>query len=229
MTRPLVIAAVAAILLTGCTATVPADPSGSAPAPGASAPVAGTVSCDYVAEAEAARQVDLPSAADVPASGTADFVMTLNGKPIALSLDRAKAPCTVHSFESLAAQGYFDGTACHRVTDSGIFVLQCGDPSGTGSGGPGYSIPDELEGIEGYPAGTLAMARTQAPHSGGSQFFIVYADSQLSPDYTVFGTIDAAAIETVAAIAAGGNDGSFGAAGGGKPLLPADIATVAAA
>src|SRR5699024_8063385 len=80
------------------------------------------------------------------------------------------APCTVNSFLSLAGQEYFDDTDCHRLTTEGIFVLQCGDPTGTGSGGPGYSFADELDGSETYPAGTLAMANA-GPDTNGSQFF----------------------------------------------------------
>ncbi|MDQ7992887.1 MAG: peptidylprolyl isomerase, partial [Propionicimonas sp.] len=119
--------------------------------------------------------------------------------------------------------------SCHRVTDEGIFVLQCGDPSGSGSGGPGYTVPDEFEAITGYPAGTLAMANTGQADSGGSQFFIVYDETPLPAQYTVFGSIDQAGIDLVAGIAAGGNDGSFGAAGGGKPLLPAEIESITVA
>ena len=169
-----------------------------------------------------------PSATDVPATGQIDYVMTLNGTPITLTLDRELAPCTVHSFTSLADQGYFDDTVCHRVTDEGIFVLQCGDPTGTGMGGPGYTIPDEFDKITGYPAGVLAMANTGAQDSGGSQFFIVYAESPLPPQYTVFGSMDDAGVAQVTEIAAGGNDGSFGAAGGGVPNRPAEIASIAA-
>ena len=216
-------AAAAAVLLTGCTAPVAASPS----SPPASQPAqAGTVSCEYPAEQPAAREVTAPTATYVPATGTAEAVMTLNGTPVTITLDREAAPCTVNSFVSLAKQGFFDDTACHRVVDSGIFVLQCGDPSGTGSGGPGYTIPDEFEGISGYPAGTLAMANTGQPNSGGSQFFLVFDETPLPPQYTVFGTVDQTGIELAKEIAAGGNDGSFGAAGGGKPNLPAQIDSI---
>ena len=112
------------------------------------------------------------------------------------TLDREKTPCTVNSFVSLAEQGYFDDVKCHRMTTAGIFVLQCGDPSGTGSGGPGYSFGDELDGTETYGAGTLAMANA-GPDTNGSQFFIVYADSELPPAYAVFGHVDDAAVATV--------------------------------
>jgi peptidyl-prolyl cis-trans isomerase B (cyclophilin B) len=121
---------------------------------------------------------------------------------IAIEMDAAKTPRTVNSFNFLAGEGFFDHTKCHRLTTSGIHVLQCGDPRGTGQGGPGYTIPDEnlkdpkLKGNV-YPAGTVAMANQynaqagQGRNTGGSQFFLVYQDSQLPPDYTPFGTITA--------------------------------------
>lgn len=130
-----------------------------------------------------------------------------------LSLDAAKAPHTVNSFAFLAAQGYFDHTKCHRLTTANIYVLQCGDPKGDGSGGPGYTIPDEnlkafgkanAKGTVVYPAGTVAMANTGAPHSGGSQFFLVYKNSPLAPSYTPFGTIDTAGMRLLAKIAKAG-------------------------
>ncbi|WP_431772998.1 peptidylprolyl isomerase [Streptomyces cucumeris] len=119
---------------------------------------------------------------------------------ISIDLKADKAPHTVNSFDFLAKKGYLDHTSCHRLTNQGIFVLQCGDPQGTGRGGPGYTIPDEnlkdpsLKGNV-YPAGTVAMANQynaqtkEGRNSGGSQFFLVYQDSQLPPDYTPFGTI----------------------------------------
>ncbi len=220
---PALVLAVATVLLAGCTSVIPAAPADTSAASGT------TVSCSYTAGSEApAKQVELPSGGEVPATGTVDYVMTLNDAPLKLTLDRAKAPCTVHSFESLASQGYFDDTACHRLTTAGIFVLQCGDPSATGMGGPGYSFGDELEGIDGYPAGTLAMANA-GPDTNGSQFFIVYSDTQLPADYTVFGTVDAAGIEAVSKLAAAGTDGSNGQAADGHPLQPAKIISVKAA
>ncbi|MGX1882108.1 peptidylprolyl isomerase [Streptomyces sp. NPDC055287] len=112
---------------------------------------------------------------------------------ITLALDAAKAPRTVNSFNFLASKGYFDHTKCHRLTTSGIYVLQCGDPTAQGSGTPGYKLPDEnlkdpkLKGGV-YPAGTVAMANA-GPGTGGSQFFLVYQDSKLPANYTPFGTI----------------------------------------
>ncbi len=130
------------------------------------------------------------------------------------TLDRAAAPCTVESFVSLAEQKYFDSTPCHRLTSGTLAVLQCGDPTGTGSGGPGYSFADELTGKEKYTKGVLAMANSGAD-TNGSQFFIVYKDSQLAPNYTVFGTVSKG-LDFVQKVAAKGST----PANDGKPKLP---------
>jgi peptidyl-prolyl cis-trans isomerase B (cyclophilin B) len=91
-----------------------------------------------------------PSSTDVPTSGTLSYVLAMTNGKVTISLDRTKAPCTVNSFVSLADQGYFDNTKCHRLADSGIFILQCGDPTGTGKGGPGYEFANETDGTETY-------------------------------------------------------------------------------
>ena len=136
---------------------------------------------------------------------------------IGLKLDARNAPHTVNSFVFLAQQKYFDHTKCHRLTTSGIYVLQCGDPTGTGSGTPGYSIPDEnlkAAAIQGgtYPAGTVAMANS-GPNTNGSQFFLVYQDSKLSPAYTPFGTISSG-LDLLRHIA---EDGTSAPGGDGAP------------
>jgi peptidyl-prolyl cis-trans isomerase B (cyclophilin B) len=192
--------------------------------PTASASSAGTVSCDYPASPLAAtRKVDPPPATpDV--HGKVAVTMTTSIGDLHATLDADKTPCTVSSFVSLAKQGYFDKTTCHRLTvaPSTIFVLQCGDPSGTGTGGPGYTIPDELSGNETYGAGTLAMANTGKPDTGGSQFFIVYRDTPLPASYTVFGQVDAAGVQAVRKMAAQGTDNAFGD-GDGHPKVPVTI------
>jgi cyclophilin family peptidyl-prolyl cis-trans isomerase len=160
-----------------------------------------------------------------PNSGTVSVDLVTSLGDIPMSLDRAEAPCTVQSFLHLANQKFFDDTPCHRETDypdpNPLYVLQCGNPTGSGSGAPGYTIPDEKpkslkaapetsappSGEEPpvvYPAGTVAMANSGQPHSGGSQFFLVYKDSKLPPDYTVFGTITSAGMDTLNKIAAAG-------------------------
>lgn len=138
------------------------------------------------------------------------YTMTLatNCGDIVIDTLPAQAPATVASMAFLTEEGYFDLTACHRLTTEGIFVLQCGDPAGNGTGGPGYSIPDEnlpAEGEANYPAGTVAMANA-GPGTGGSQFFIVYADTTLPSGYTIWGTV-AKGLDVVTGIAAAGVEG----------------------
>ena len=114
--------------------------------------------------------------------------VTTSRGPMTFALDRAKAPCTVNSFRYLAGKKYYDGTPCHRVTTGANFgVLQCGDPGGTGGGGPGYTLRRRGHPDLKYTKGVLAMANS-GPNTNGSQFFIVYRDTQL-PNYTVFGTV----------------------------------------
>jgi peptidyl-prolyl cis-trans isomerase B (cyclophilin B) len=131
----------------------------------------------------------------------------------------------VHSFESLADQGFFNDTKCHRLADSGILILQCGDPTGTGSGGPGYQFADETDGTEKYTAGVVAMANA-GPNTNGSQFFLVWGDSSsLGSNYTIFGRMDKNGRDVVASMAAEGQDGSYGD-GTGRPNNPSAITSV---
>lgn len=185
--------------------------------------------CSWQSDGRAAKSVSRPPA-DPPRTGTVSVSVSTSQGPMTFRLDRAGAPCTVASFVSLAQQHYFDGTSCHRLVTDSIFVLQCGDPTGTGSGGPGYSIPDEATGAETYPAGTIAMARTADPHSGGSQFFVVYRDSpSLSRNlgalqYTVFGTVTSG-LDVVTKVAdAGTAEGTID----GHPKLPVTLTSVTA-
>ena len=145
---------------------------------------------------------------------------------ITIKLDGKAAPHTVNSFAFLASKHYFDNTPCHRLTTSGIYVLQCGDPTGTGTGGPGYQFGDEnldafgkagSGGTVTYPAGTLAMANA-GPGTNGSQFFLVYKDSPLSPNYTPFGQI-VSGLDVVQKIAAAGSNPP----GDGSPKQPVVI------
>ncbi|MEU1227620.1 peptidylprolyl isomerase [Streptomyces sp. NPDC005828] len=162
---------------------------------------------------------------------TATYAMALktNEGAITITMDAAKTPHTVNSFKHLADKKYFDGTKCHRLTTQGIYVLQCGDPKGDGTGGPGYTIPDENLGALGkagadgtvtFPAGTVAMANTGQPGSGGSQFFLVYKDTKLPPTYTPFGKIDAAGLKAVQDVAKAGVEGG---AGDGAPKKPVTV------
>jgi peptidyl-prolyl cis-trans isomerase B (cyclophilin B) len=236
-----------ALALTGLLLAVPllasCAPPSSTPAPASSASAvpsraatsapadADPAGCEYPAEGTAAKPVQPPPTGDVETSGTVKYTLQFNGDApgetggdVTITMDRSKTPCTVNSFASLAEQGYFDDTACHRLGDSGLFVLQCGDPTGSGSGGPGYSFADELSGEESYESGVVAMANA-GPDTNGSQFFLVWEDSQLPPAYTVFGTMDAGSRDVVAQIAGEGQDGSYGD-GTGKPNNPAKITQV---
>ncbi|MGW1672848.1 peptidylprolyl isomerase [Streptomyces sp. NPDC002324] len=156
---------------------------------------------------------------DKSAKYTMDLQTTCGSIPI--TMDAAKAPHTVNSFDFLVNKGYLDHTKCHRLTTQGIYVLQCGDPQGTGMGGPGYTIPDEnlkdprLKG-DVYPAGTVAMANQfngqtgEGKNSGGSQFFLVFQDSPLPANYTPFGTITKAGMKVLTKIAKAGENTGMG-------------------
>jgi peptidyl-prolyl cis-trans isomerase B (cyclophilin B) len=181
-----------------------------------------TAQCSYTASGTAARKVKFPpSTAD-----EANYRATIktNRGTIVLDLAGTKAPCTVNSFVSLANQAYFNKTPCHRLTDeTGLYVLQCGDPTGTGSGGPGYKFDDEnLKGAT-YKAGTLAMANSGA-NTNGSQFFLVYKNSTLPASYTPFGTI-ASGVNIIQKIAKAGTSNSNGP-GDGAPKEKVEIEKV---
>ena len=230
-----VIAAVVALVVitkrdsssTTASAATTSSPSSSSAAPAAPAangqlpafaPPAGLgADCQYPASEAASKKVKPPRTGKVPTDPPQISVsMATNQGNLGLQLDNAKAPCTVNSFASLAQQGYFNDTVCHRLTTSeGLSVLQCGDPTGTGTGGPGYQFANEyptnqyqpddpkLQEPVKYPRGTLAMANA-GPGTNGSQFFLVYKDSELPPNYTVFGTIDQTGLATLDKIAAAG-------------------------
>jgi peptidyl-prolyl cis-trans isomerase B (cyclophilin B) len=183
--------------------------------------------CEYSLSGDAARPVTPPPTNGVPTSGTISYVLTMTNGKVAITLDRTKAPCTVNSFVSLADQGYFDNTKCHRLADSGIFVLQCGDPTSTGNGGPGYEFANETDGTESYTEGVVAMANG-GPGTNGSQFFLVWADStslDQTPNFTIFGEMNKASRDVVASMAGEGQDGS-NADGTGRPNNPCEIATI---
>jgi peptidyl-prolyl cis-trans isomerase B (cyclophilin B) len=156
----------------------------------------------------------------VDTKATYTLTMTTNCGVIKADLYAAKAPHTVNSFLFLASKGYFTDTPCHRLTTSGIYVLQCGDPTGTGSGTPGYSFKDEnLTGAT-YGTGVLAMANSGA-NTNGSQFFINYKDSTLAPSYTPFGKVTQG-LDIVQAIGARGAKAAD-ASGNTAPNQPVSI------
>ena len=152
------------------------------------------------------------------------ITLITNCGEIQIEADGINAPLTVYSMNYLANKGFFDNSPCHRVTNQGIFVLQCGDPSGKGFGGPAYTAPDENlpEGSGNiYPAGSVAMANS-GPNTNGSQFFIIYEDnSKLEAKYTLWGKV-VKGLEIVKAVAAMGSDNSH-PAGGGIPNQPISI------
>jgi len=206
------------------TSATSAAPSAPGQLPAFAAPATLGANCQYPPSTgeKASKQNNPPRTGKVPTDPPqVSASMTTNQGNIGLQLDNAKSPCTVNSFASLAQQGFFNGTPCHRLTTSeGLAVLQCGDPTGQGTGGPGYQFDNEyptnqfqpddpkLQEPVVYPRGTLAMANA-GPGTNGSQFFLVYKDSELPPNYTVFGTIDQTGLATLDKIAAAGTaDGS---------------------
>jgi len=162
------------------------------------------------------KRLPIPSIKKPHVNKTITFIT--NCGEIQIAADGVNAPLTVISMDYLANKGYFDKSLCHRITTSGIFVLQCGDPSASGSGGPAWQVPDEnLPTGTGniYPAGSVAMANSGA-NTNGSQFFIVYDDnSRLGPNYTLWGKV-IKGLDIVKAVAALGSDNS-NPAGGGVP------------
>ncbi|MBI3213750.1 MAG: peptidylprolyl isomerase [Mycobacterium sp.] len=193
--------------------------------------------CQYPAAEAASKPNKPPRTGKVPTDPAQVSVsMTTSAGNIGLQLDNAKSPCTVNSFASLAQQDYFNDTICHRLTTSpSLAVLQCGDPTGSGTGGPGYEFANEYPTDQYpqfdpnaqqpilYPRGTLAMANA-GPGTNGSQFFLVYKDSQLPPQYTVFGTIDQTGLATLDKIAAAGVQGG---GSDGKPAQEVTVKTIA--
>ncbi|MGY1814163.1 peptidylprolyl isomerase [Blastococcus sp. SYSU D00820] len=207
------------------------DPTGTSSAPAAEGPQQptvnpdGTVACDYAPDGSGVDVGLPPTPEATPAQGTSTLLMSTTQGDLTLTLDRAKAPCAAASMAYLASVQFFDGSPCHREVNQPTFgVLQCGDPTGTGTGGPGYRFYEEIPEGTTYPAGTIAMANSGAPGSTGSQFFLCFVDTELPPSYTPVGTVDAAGLQVLQTIAAAGNDGSFEPSpGGGAPNLPVTI------
>ncbi|MBV9353060.1 MAG: peptidylprolyl isomerase [Mycobacterium sp.] len=218
----------------GNSPTTPGAASGAPPLPSFTPSANLGANCEYPPSPEpASKPVKPPRTGKVPTDPAQVSVsMVTDQGNIGLMLANAKSPCTVNSFASLANQDFFNDTKCHRLTTSKTLgVLQCGDPTGDGTGGPGYQFaneyptdqykPDDPAAHQPvlYPRGTLAMANT-GPNTNGSQFFLVYKDSQLPPEYTVFGTIQQDGLATLDKIAKGG------VAGGGEDGPPATAVTI---
>jgi peptidyl-prolyl cis-trans isomerase B (cyclophilin B) len=226
----LVIVAVVIVVVASTTSDKSSPGAGAPKRPTTSATSASAAAypCTWTKSGSPAKPATVPSTTTAPRTGKVDLLVQTTRGRMTFALDRAAAPCTVQSFVSLAQEGYYNSTPCHRLTTSGIYVLQCGDPTGTGTGGPGYTIPDEAKGNETYPAGTIAMARSPNAHSGGSQFFIVYKDSPNlmqhlgALQYTVFGQVTSG-MKMIDQIAAKGANPT----GDGKPKLPITLTNVA--
>jgi cyclophilin family peptidyl-prolyl cis-trans isomerase len=202
--------------------------SGSTAAPTTNAD--GTINCNYAKDTSGntnLKDVGIPDTT-VPTQGTDVLKMATNQGDLTLSLNRSSAPCAAASFTYLASKKFFDGSPCHREVNEPTFgVLQCGDPTGSGSGGPSYTYRQETTSKTTYPRGTIAMANTGKPNSTGSQFFLCFTDTQLPPNYSAVGTVDQAGLAVLDKVAAAGNDGSFASsAGGGAPKLPVTISSM---
>jgi len=206
-------------------------PTAAASATPARAPKATTGPCKYTETEQTlanpdATDVGLPAdPAKTPSTGTVPVTITTDRGTMTLTLDRSKAPCAVQSFLFLTNKKFFDNTPCPRVVSEGIFVLQCGDPSGTTGGGPTYQYKEENTAKATYGEGVVAMANG-GPNTTGSQFFIIYKDSNatLGKSYSVIGSVTKG-LDVVSKVAAAGNDGS-NQAGGGKPKLPITIQSI---
>jgi peptidyl-prolyl cis-trans isomerase B (cyclophilin B) len=198
---------------------------GRHPMPTRPRPLANPITCAFTPapRSPAPKPATPPPDGPAPSSGTLNVKLETSAGPIVLTLDRALAPCTVVNFLSLAKQGFYDGTSCHRLSvTTGLQMLQCGDPAGDGTGGPGYTIKDETFPELTYGRGLLAMAKTAEPDTGGSQFFLVFGKTEIPPEYTVFGRIDDAGLEVLDKVAQGGIDTSKPGIGDGSgpPKIP---------
>ena len=175
-----------------------------------------TVTCKYEDNGQDSNGAKKPNGKDISTKGTVTVSFETSQGPIEMEMDRAKAPCATNAISELAKSGYYDDTACHRMTSGALNVLQCGDPTGSGSGGPGFSFADEYPTDEVdekdaqnpviYPRGSVAMANS-GPDTNGSQFFLNYDDSDLAPSYTYFATISDEGMKTMDKIAKAGVEG----------------------
>jgi peptidyl-prolyl cis-trans isomerase B (cyclophilin B) len=213
----------------GKVSSTPAASASAAASATPSSSATSAASATPVASASAPANSSLVPSPALAKSKLWNGTLQLAGSTLGLQLDGAKAPQAVANFLSLANKGFFNGISCHRLTTAGIYVLQCGDPKGDGTGGPGYNWgPIENAPKDNvYKAGVLAMARVGGNASSmGSQFFIVYQDSTIPSDnvggYTVFGKVTSG-LNAVTAIAKGG---VAGGGSDGKPALGAKLGAI---
>jgi peptidyl-prolyl cis-trans isomerase B (cyclophilin B) len=210
-------------------ATGAADPGERAPIPRRPVLPDTPPSCEFPVDQAnpPAKHADPPSG-EVPSFGTASVILKTGAGDIELILDRSLAPCAVYSFLSLAKQGYYTGTSCHRLGTGELKMLQCGDPTGTGRGGPGYTFKDEIFPELTYGRGILAMANA-GPDTNGGQFFMVYGDAPLTPDYDVLGSISGPGLQVLDKVARAGVDPASAAQsadGTGAPKIPVTFGEV---
>ena len=208
-----------AISLTGCGSNSSTDSADSADPIKEEASQSAPSSADGITctetKAKGHDPKEIPTPSEVLTKFPKTFTLVTNCGNIVISTVGSKAPFTMTSIAALAKGGYYDESLCHRLTTQGLFVLQCGDPTATGSGGPQFTYPDENlpENTDNnYPEGSVAMANS-GPNTNGSQFFLVYADTTLAPSYTMWGTITSG-LDIVKAIAKAGAEGG---AADGKP------------
>jgi peptidyl-prolyl cis-trans isomerase B (cyclophilin B) len=172
--------------------------------------------CGFVPAIPADRFKGIPVFDPIAAARPYNVVFHTTQGDITVRALTSAAPCTTYSFRFLIEHGFYNGTHCHRLTTQRIYVLQCGDPTGTGSGAPGYSFNDENLAGATYPAGTVAMANA-GPNTNGSQFFFTWKDTTLRPNYTPFGVV-ISGLDVLQRIAAAGDDEQNGP-GDGYPNL----------
>ncbi len=218
------------VLISGCSTTgvtddqaapaASAEPSQSASA-NAPAPATGGPCTPSSAVGSPAKDVGAPN--DVLPAKTYTFTFETNCGEIVIEADAAKAPITVSTLAFLTKGGFYNGTICHRLTTQGLFVLQCGDPTGTGGGGPNFTFKDEnlpAQVDNNYPAGSVAMANS-GPNTNGSQFFLVYDDTTLGANYNLWGKITKG-LDIIKSIAA---YGTANGSGDGAPKATVEIMT----
>jgi peptidyl-prolyl cis-trans isomerase B (cyclophilin B) len=230
--KRLLVIAFVVLLTSGCAVSVTGKPV-AGPAPVATSEIPRTaattsgdvepaVRCTFADDATpGAVPVDgRPEATSDGGGGTLTF--TTDQGALKIELDPAAGPCSVRSIRFLARKKFYDGTSCHRLTTNpNLGVLQCGDPSGAGTGTPGYRYEDKLPAKGAYQRGVVAMANA-GPGTNGSQFFIVHGAAQIPPDYPVVGRV-VAGMEIVDKVVAGGVTGG---ADDGKPATPLKFTTV---
>jgi cyclophilin family peptidyl-prolyl cis-trans isomerase len=221
--------AVIALIATGCgsddngseaTTVAASDTAAAADDAATSDAVTGSADCPPVEGSDSqARSFDAAPPMCLDPGVSYEAVVTTNKGEFTIAIDPETAPVAANNFVFLARNQYFDGTVCHRIIPN--FVVQCGDPTATGTGGPGYTIVDEPPAAGQYRIGSIAMAKTAAPDSAGSQFFIITGSdgAALPPEYALFGQVTDAFETTVEAMAAAGSPD-------GVPSEPIEIQSI---